>query len=112
MKRYRRRSLRFAAEQESIERWLGLVAATAPAGYALAVEVARARTLVKGYGDTHARGQAKFERLMSLLPELQRRPDPGGTARALIAAALADENGAAFEKAVNGLGLRQSADCM
>ena len=41
--------------------WLDLVADTAPTDYALAVEVARMRNLVKGYGDTHERGQARFE---------------------------------------------------
>ena len=37
-----------------------LVAATARADYPLAAQVARMRGLVKGYGDTHARGDAKF----------------------------------------------------
>jgi indolepyruvate ferredoxin oxidoreductase, beta subunit len=103
MKRHRRRSLRFLTEQESLDPWLELVAATARVDYALAVEVARARTLVKGYGDTHARGRAKFDRLLAVLPELQRRPDPSGSAKALIAAALADENSDVLEKAIAAL---------
>jgi indolepyruvate ferredoxin oxidoreductase beta subunit len=106
MKRFRRRSLRFLTEREAIDRWLDLVAETTPADYALALQIARARTLVKGYGDTHARGRAKFDRLTGLLPELRKRPDPGGLLQPLIAAALVDENGEALEKAIAGLGLR------
>ena len=59
----RRRSLRFAAEQAALAAWLDLVAETARADYALALQVARMRSLVKGYGDTHERGRAKFDKL-------------------------------------------------
>ena len=65
----RRRSLRFAAE-EAASAWLDLVAATAQADYALALQVARMRTLVKGYGDTHARGR-QVRPALALLPELR-----------------------------------------
>ncbi len=104
LKPLRRRSLRFAREKEGLDRWLDLVVASAQTDYPLAVEVARARSLVKGYGDTHARGQAKFARLMALLPDLQKRGDPAGSLRALLTAALADEAGHALERATAGLG--------
>ena len=56
----RRRSLRFAAGEAALASWLDLVAETARTDYALALQVARMRSLVKGYGDTHERGRAKF----------------------------------------------------
>jgi indolepyruvate ferredoxin oxidoreductase beta subunit len=100
LKRLRRRSLRFAAEQAALAKWLDLVAATARADYPLAVQVARMRGLVKGYGDTHARGRAKFDKLTFLLPQLRQRKDAPARLEGLIAAALADEGGEALDKAI------------
>jgi len=104
LKPLRRRSLRFAAEQAALASWLDLVAETASADYALAVQVARMRNLVKGYGDTHERGQAKFARLCALLPQLRARPNASAELDGLIKAALADESGEALDKAVAALG--------
>jgi indolepyruvate ferredoxin oxidoreductase, beta subunit len=103
LKPLRRRSLRFACEQDGLDRWLDLVVAIAQTDYPLAVEVARARSLVKGYGETHARGEAKFARLTALVPELRNEGDPAGSLRACLAAALADEAGQALDKAIAGL---------
>lgn len=99
----RRRSLRFAEEQAALDAWLDLTAETARADYALALQVARMRNLVKGYGDTHARGRAKFDRLVALLPSLRGRTDAGALLEGLIKAALADEEGKALDKAVGQL---------
>jgi indolepyruvate ferredoxin oxidoreductase beta subunit len=96
----RRRSLRFASEQAALTAWLGLVAQTARDDYALALQVARMRGLVKGYGDTHERGQAKFDRLVALLPQLGGRSDASELLEGLIKAALADEAGQALERAI------------
>ncbi len=100
LKPLRRRSLRFAAEQAALNRWLDLVADTARSDYGLAVEVARARTLVKGYGDTHARGQAKFGSLMALIPRLRGQTDSAAQMADLLKAALADEDGKALNSAI------------
>ena len=99
----RRRSLRFAAEQAALTAWLDLVAETAPADYPLALQVARMRSLVKGYGDTHERGRAKFDKLSALLPQLRRRSNPGALLESLIKAALADEGGQALDTAIADL---------
>src|SRR5215831_478511 len=104
LKRLRRRSLRFAAEQAALSHWLNLVAANARADYPLAVQVARMRNLVKGYGDTRERGQAKFEKLTMLVPRLLGRSDSGATLEVLIKAALADEHGQILDKAIAELG--------
>jgi indolepyruvate ferredoxin oxidoreductase beta subunit len=103
LKLLRRRSLRFATEQTALASWLALVADTARADYALALQVARMRGLVKGYGDTHARGQMKFERLAALLPQLRGRSDASALLERLIKAALADEEGQALDKALADL---------
>jgi indolepyruvate ferredoxin oxidoreductase, beta subunit len=97
LKPWRRRSLRFGVEQASIASWLDNVAACAAADYDLAVEVARARGIVKGYGDTHERGRAKFDTLIALVKS--RKVTAPGFA-ALHKAALADENGDALAKAL------------
>jgi indolepyruvate ferredoxin oxidoreductase beta subunit len=104
LKPLRRRSLRFATEQAALASWLGLVADTARADYALALEVARMRGLVKGYGDTHARGQMKFEKLAALLPRVRGRGDGSLLLERLIKAALADEEGQVLDRAIAELG--------
>jgi indolepyruvate ferredoxin oxidoreductase beta subunit len=109
LKPLRRRSLRFATEQAALANWLNLVAATARADYPLALQIARMRSLVKGYGDTHERGQAKFDKLVVLVPRLLGRSNSGATLEGLIKAALADEDGQALDKAIAHLGAANSA---
>jgi indolepyruvate ferredoxin oxidoreductase beta subunit len=79
MRRSRRGSLRFQIEQRKIGEWLATVVALAAGDYALACEVAECPRLIKGYGDTHARGDAAFGTAMSALAEL--RGAPGAAAR-------------------------------
>jgi indolepyruvate ferredoxin oxidoreductase beta subunit len=105
LKRLRRRSLRFADEQEAIGSWLDLVAETAAGDYALALEVARMRGLVKGYGDTIERGRAKFGKLTAVLPRLRTRDNSGAVLKGLIKTALTDEEGRALDKSLAELEL-------
>ncbi|MBV9261933.1 MAG: indolepyruvate oxidoreductase subunit beta family protein [Pseudolabrys sp.] len=49
---------RYKEEQQQIEAWLGLVAKAARLSPQIALEVAECARLIKGYGDTHARGRA------------------------------------------------------
>jgi indolepyruvate ferredoxin oxidoreductase beta subunit len=100
LKPLRRRSLRFVTEQAALAAWLDLVAETARVDYALALQVARMRGLVKGYGDTHERGRDKFDKLVALLPRLRTGSNPGATLESLIKAAQADEGGLALDKAI------------
>lgn len=61
----RRRSLRFAREQAGIEAWLDAVASALQANDAArALEIARLPRLRKGYGETHAAGEAAFQRAL------------------------------------------------
>jgi indolepyruvate ferredoxin oxidoreductase beta subunit len=103
LKPLRRRSLRFAAEQAALTTWLELVAEIARDDYALALQVARMRGLVKGYGDTHERGRMKFDKLAGLLPQLRGRSGAGALLEGLIKAALVDEGGQALDGAVADL---------
>jgi indolepyruvate ferredoxin oxidoreductase beta subunit len=93
----RRSSLRFQVEQQRIDTWLATIARLAPSQPALALEVARAQRLVKGYGDTHARGWSSFQRVMAKLPQLQSMPQGAAQLKALGNAALADDSGKALE---------------
>src|SRR5262249_35257084 len=62
MKFWRRRGYRFGVEQKLIERWLAAVGAALKREPALAREIAECARLIKGYSDTHRRGQGNFLR--------------------------------------------------
>ncbi|MCZ8257272.1 MAG: indolepyruvate oxidoreductase subunit beta family protein [Polaromonas sp.] len=98
MRPLRPRSLRFEIEHQRINTWLGSIVQLTPTNPALALEVARAQRLVKGYGDTHARGWGNFEKIMARLPQLQAMPQGPAQLKALVEAALADDSGQALGK--------------
>ena len=91
-----------ASSSSTSKNGLRRCSALAATNYDLAVEVAAARNLVKGYGDTHERGRARFDTLMGLLPELSQRPDGAAQLAALRKAANADDTGAALERGDRG----------
>jgi indolepyruvate ferredoxin oxidoreductase beta subunit len=101
LKRWRRRTARFAEEQASIERWLSAVRRFASAEREIALEVAHCARLIKGYGDTRVRGRASFERVFVQLIEAD-RPAAGlaGEIRRAREAALADAEGIALARAL------------
>jgi indolepyruvate ferredoxin oxidoreductase beta subunit len=105
----RPRSLRYEAENLALEGWLATVLRVAETNYDLAVEIAATRNLVKGYGDTHERGRARFDTLMGLLPALAARPNGAAQLAALRKAANADDTGAALAKAIKAAGEFQPA---
>jgi indolepyruvate ferredoxin oxidoreductase beta subunit len=92
MKRWRRGSLRHAAENQRIEEWLAHIRDAAAINPQLATEVAQCQRLVKGYSDTHARGLRNYETLMAAVRTGGARVAPA-TVRELRDAALADEHG-------------------
>ena len=63
LRRWRRFTYRFAEEQAAIEAWLLLVGAAAMRSPDLALEVADCARLIKGYGETHARGVANYRKI-------------------------------------------------
>jgi len=98
LKRWRRGTLRYQTENARIEGWLAQIEQLSSVNPALAVEVARAQRLIKGYGDTHERGWRNFSALMNQLGQLQNMPDGAATLARLLQAALADEEGVAFAR--------------
>ncbi len=100
LKPIRRTTLRHQHETAHLEKWLSIATGTAAQNYDVAVEVLNAHRLVKGYSDTHARGESKFERVMGAVPLLAQRPDGADWMRRLRDAALLDENGIALDGAL------------
>jgi len=100
LRRIRRGSLRFGVEMGRIADWLARVETLAARDPALALEVARCQRLVKGYGDTHARGWGNFDRLMQAIDRLPPGALSADGLRGLRDAALADEGGAALATAI------------
>jgi indolepyruvate ferredoxin oxidoreductase beta subunit len=100
MKRFRRGTLRHKREIAHRDAWLDLARKTAAQDYDLAVAILEARRLVKGYSDTHARGQSKFDKVIAVVPRLAGRTDAAQWLRRLCKAALADEEGKALDGAL------------
>lgn len=100
LRRWRRGSLRFGEETAHLDRWLATALDYAMQDKALAAEVLKARRLIKGYSDTHARGMSKFDRVMAGIDLVAAQPDAADWARRLIVAALADEEGKALDGAI------------
>jgi indolepyruvate ferredoxin oxidoreductase beta subunit len=100
MRRFRRGMLRHATEEAHIVAWLATVRRAVALNYDLAVEVVRCRRLIKGYSDTHARGEGKFDKVMSAMPLVENRPDGADWIRRLREAALLDEDGKQLDGAL------------
>ncbi len=99
LRRWRRGTWRYRIEQARIEDWLARIRASAGA-YDLAVEIAECQRLIKGYGDTHARGLRHFAAIMQVAARERGRPQLAEQVRRLRSAALADEDGREFGSAL------------
>jgi indolepyruvate ferredoxin oxidoreductase beta subunit len=93
MRRWRRSSLRFSEEERQMADWLERVRECAQQDYALACGVAEFPQLLRGYGETQARGRDNFAAMMAALPQLRQRADASVRVTRLRDAALADESG-------------------
>ena len=100
MRRWRRCLYRHATEMAHIESWIDAAIGRLPHDYAHAVSILKARRLIKGYSDTHARGLGKFDRVMQGAARLEGHPDAGAWTDRLIRTALADTEGAALDGAL------------
>ena len=103
LRRWRRGTLRYAEENARIEDWLARIERLAPAHYGLAVELARAQRLIKGYGETHERGWRNFSALLARIDALAGRADGAAVMARLQEAALADEEGLTLAQELAGL---------
>ena len=106
LRRWRPTSARYAAEQAVIERWLAAIESLAAFGWAPAQALATCGRLIKGYGDTHARGHENLARILDTLTgdAAIARFSVGGPASLAAAldsardAALADPDGKALDR--------------
>jgi indolepyruvate ferredoxin oxidoreductase beta subunit len=106
---FRRFGYRYPIEQAQIESWLALIADAAKLSPALALEVAECARLIKGYGDTHARGSANYRTIVERVVRpalaghipLERGVDAIASART---AALVDPEGDSLAKCLTALG--------
>ena len=100
LRRWRRSLLRHQREQAHLNAWLALVEQHAKTNPRLALELLKCRRLVKGYSDTHARGQSKFDKVVGATAQLANRDDAADWIRRLREAALADEEGKMLDGAL------------
>ena len=108
LKPWRPFSHRFAEERASIEGWLALIAEAAKFSAELAIEVAECARLIKGYGDTHARGVANYRAIEArvIRPILTGHIPPPQGADALASArtaALVDPDGESLARCLAAL---------
>ena len=90
MRFLRRRSLRHQVEVAHRDAWLATATRMLDRNYQLGVEVLQCQRLIKGYSDTHARGQSKFDKVLATIKLLETRADAADWARRLRDAAIKD----------------------
>jgi indolepyruvate ferredoxin oxidoreductase beta subunit len=100
LRRFRRGTLRHRCEIVHRDAWLERARAAARRDLALGVAILEAHRLVKGYSDTHASGETKFARVMTMAERLDGRTDAADWVRRLRDAALADAEGCALDDAI------------
>jgi len=100
---------RYAKEQARIGSWLRLIESAAAKDYAFACEIAGLQRLIKGYGETHQRGLANYEKIAASLDRVAAEPAPAAALARLKDCALKDESGAALDAALARLGAKAAA---
>ena len=93
LKQLRRGTYRFRKQQEFIGRWLERLTTLAPNDYEHALAIARCMEIVRGYGATYERGLTRY---LAIVDSATSATD----VKRLHQAAMADEEGQAFEAAL------------
>lgn len=99
-KPHRRGTLRYADEQTGIEAWLADVKRACAFDTALALEIVECRNLVKGYGDTHARGKANYASIIAIARNMSAKQSDPAIIASLRKTANADDSGAKLKAAI------------
>ncbi len=105
---FRPKTFRFQQEQRAIEAWLRSIAQAAALSGELALEIAECARLIKGYGDTHARGTGNYRLITSqvIAPALAGQMPARKAADAIAnarTAALLDPEGEALSQCLADL---------
>ncbi|KPK35253.1 MAG: indolepyruvate oxidoreductase [Betaproteobacteria bacterium SG8_40] len=106
MRWLRPRGMRFALEQELIERWLGGIVHGMDADWQVGFEIAACARLIKGYGSTNERGKENLLHVLAHLIDIrfdsvQARADAIRSARE---SAMCDDSGKALDRALVNAG--------
>lgn len=109
LKRWRRSTSRYQAEQGLIERWLDAIKrlGSAKQDLGLALEITECARLIKGYGDTHRNGVAHFKRIFDTIIEGGDTTNPAELTAAIRRAriaALANPDASLLQPAGDGQG--------
>jgi indolepyruvate ferredoxin oxidoreductase beta subunit len=94
---------RYKQEQQQIEEWLALIHEASRKSLALTLEITECARLIKGYGDTHARGLSNYRTVEErvIRPALAGQIPPDRAADAIASArtaALLDPEGESLAK--------------
>lgn len=98
-RRWRPHTLRYQVQQRHIDEWLDAIEATAAQDYQGAVALANSIEIVRGYGDTYERGLSRYREMLAAAAHAE-TGQRAAILRRLHAAALADEEGRAFQAAL------------
>lgn len=109
LKFMRRSSYKYREENKRIENWLGLIHEYTAKDYSLAIEIAILQRLIKGYGDTHARGLKNFSSITDKISGFAGQSNAAETLAALHKAALTNEDGSGLDSALQSIPVVVSA---
>jgi indolepyruvate ferredoxin oxidoreductase beta subunit len=96
----RPKTLRFGREQQAIDRWIAQALDVGATNPELAREIIECQRVLKGYGATYEHGRESFAKLMTAAGTLAGATDAAQRLADLRDAALADEDGAALDRAL------------
>lgn len=94
---WRRRTFRYHHEMQQMKHWCIQILEISQSNYALALEMAKAQAIVKGYGETHERSLAIFHLLLNQIDELKDDENGAESFAVLRKAALSDEDSKALK---------------
>lgn len=103
LKSRRRKFLRHRHELAHLNGLIERARLAAQTDVQLAIEIFKCQRLIKGYSDTHERGQSKFTTVMKAANDLSGRRDASAWVERLRQAALADEEGVELDNALSSV---------
>jgi indolepyruvate ferredoxin oxidoreductase beta subunit len=107
LKRLRRRSYRFAEENQAIDHWLDAMVVALPRSVEFATALAELPRVLKGYSDTLLRGKSAYRRIIDTIVDdaiaQQREDELAPALRDALQAALADETHGQLKQSLNAV---------